>query len=292
MSAVALATGLAWPEGPAVLCDGRVAFVETYGGRIGAWSPELGYHVLASTGGGPNAIALGVDGQLYVCQNGGVVGPWRASDQRAPSIERVGLDGRVETLVTEIDGIGLQAPNDLAFGRDGRLYFTDPGRFDPQAPDPGYVFAVGPDGAGEVIADVGPVYPNGIVAEPAGSIVWVESYTRAVRRWRPGREVEVLAVLAEGHIPDGLALAADGTLYVTTVTSGGIDIVGPDGGHTGFLSVGSVPTNCAFAENRLYVTDGGRTGESAGASHRGILWALELAVSGERVFRGAIAARS
>src|SRR5207244_94040 len=33
-----LADGLAWPEGPTVLPDGRVVFVETYRSRIGVWA--------------------------------------------------------------------------------------------------------------------------------------------------------------------------------------------------------------------------------------------------------------
>jgi gluconolactonase len=289
MSATAVAEGLAWPEGPAVLDDGSVAFVETYRSRVSAWSSARGHHALADTGGGPNAVALGADGCLYVCQNGGVVGPWRAERQKPPSIERVGPDGTVDTLVTEVAGIALQAPNDLAFGADGRLYFTDPGRYDAELrPDPGRVFALGPDGRGELVADLGPVYPNGIVAEASGAIVWVESYTRAVRRRDPGGEVELLAELDEGHVPDGLAVAANGDLYVTTVTSGGIDVVGPGGGVRDFLEVGSVPTNCAFHGTTLYVTDGGRPGESDSAGYGGVLWALELGEPGLQPFRGQV----
>jgi gluconolactonase len=100
--------------------------------------------------------------------------------------------------------------------------------------------------------------------------------------------VRELATLAEGHIPDGLAVAANGDLYVTTVTSSGIDVVAADG-STGFLAVAPVPTNCAFAGSTLYVTDGGRPGESADAAYGGALWAVELdGVEGMPLFRGAI----
>ncbi|HST40786.1 MAG TPA: SMP-30/gluconolactonase/LRE family protein [Conexibacter sp.] len=285
----ALATGLAWPEGPALLPDGRVAFVETYASRISTWSPAGGRRLLADTGGGPNAVALGADDCLYLCQNGGVVGPWRAPQQRRPSIERVTLDGAVETLVTEVGGEPLLAPNDLAFDAAGRLWFTDPGRYDAQTrPDSGRVVALAADGRPEVVLDVGPVYPNGIVAEADGAVVWVESYTRAVRRRRPDGEVELLAVLDDGHVPDGLAVAADGSLWVTSVTSGGIDVLDARGGVR-FVAVGAVPTNCAFAGSTLYVTDGGRPGEGETAEASGALWALETGVAGAAPFRGVVA---
>jgi gluconolactonase len=286
-----LASGLAWPEGPAVLAEGRVVFVETYRSQLTAWDPQTGLaERFADTGGGPNAVCLGADDDLYVTQNGGVVGPWRATELLPPSIQRVSLDGSVEVVATEIDGRPFQAPNDLAFGPDGRLYFTDPGRYDADTrPDPGVVWALAPDGGGELIAELPPVYPNGLVVEQTGTIVWVESYTRAIKRRHGDGRVEELCTLAEGHVPDGLAVAGNGDLYVTSVTSGGIDIVAPDGDRVGFLAVGSVPTNCCFAGSTLYVTDGGFPGESEDATHGGSLWALELTRSeGMELFKGAI----
>lgn len=286
----ALATGLAWPEGPALLPDGRVAFVETYASRISTWSPAEGRQPLAETGGGPNAVALGADDRLYLCQNGGVVGPWRAPRQRPPAIERVALDGTLETIVTEVGGQPLLAPNDLAFDAAGRLWFTDPGRYDAATrPDAGRVVALAADGSPEVVLELGPVYPNGIVAEADGAVVWVESYTRAVRRRRPDGEVELLAVLDDGHVPDGLAVAVDGSLWVTTVSSGGIDVVDPGGGVARFVAVGAVPTNCAFDGSTLYVTDGGRPGEGETAEACGALWALDAGVAGAAPFRGVVA---
>lgn len=291
MNREAVASDLGWPEGPAVLGDGRVAFVETYRSQVSTWSPAAGHVRLADVGGGPNAVALGDDGCLYACQNGGVVGPWRAAERRPPSIQKISPDGAVEIIAVEIEGISFQAPNDLAFGKDGDLYFTDPGRYDEVTrPDPGYVFALHPDGSGEVLAELGAVYPNGIVVEEDGAVVWVESYTRSVVRRDGGGSVETLATLDEGHVPDGLAIAADGDFYVTTVTSGGVDIVDRQGGAKGFIEVGTVPTNCAFDGDRLFVTDGGAAGESSTVNLGGVLWALDLGIAGQPLFKGSVAA--
>jgi sugar lactone lactonase YvrE len=103
-----LATGLGHPEGPDVLPDGRIVMVETYTSRIIAWSRARGIHLYADCGGGPNACMLGSDGALYITQNGGTVGAWRAAVMVAPSIQRAWPDGRVETVITSVDGIALQ----------------------------------------------------------------------------------------------------------------------------------------------------------------------------------------
>ena len=115
--------------------------------------------------------------------------------------------------------------NDLTFGADGRLYFTDPADYLPNDRKPGRVFALNPDGSGECLKELPSAYPNGIVAEPDGSIVWVESYDRGVYRKRLGRPSEQIHQLPDGHIPDGLKIDADGNLWVTTFMSGGVDIL-------------------------------------------------------------------
>lgn len=290
MTGIQLASGLAWPEGPSVLPDGRVVFVETYRSQLGIWAPDATHERYADTGGGPNATLLGSDGALYVTQNGGVVGPWRAPRMVRPSIQRVWPDGRIDEVVTEVDGCGFNAPNDLAWAPDGTLWFTDPGRYDPDArPDPGYILAVEPDGRCHVVERLESVYPNGIAVEADGSVIWVESYTRAVvRRHADGRK-EVLATLEDGsHVPDGLAIAADGNLYVTSTGSGGVDIVSPTGGVKGFLSVGLVPTNCVFDGSDLLVTDGGAQGTSDDLHAGGILWRMAIGVAGMTPVLGAI----
>jgi gluconolactonase len=253
-----LAEGLGHPEGPDVLPDGRIVFVETYSSCLTAWSRDRGVERYADCGGGPNACLLGSDGAVYITQNGGTVGPWRADRLVEPSIQRAWPDGRVEVVVTEVAGVPLNAPNDLAFGPDGRLYFTDPGEYDPATrPHPGFLFAVGPGAEGEVLEELSGTYPNGIVVEGDGSVVWVESYDRDVWRRRPDGTKEHLHRLPERHIPDGLKIAANGDLWITTFTSGGVDILRPDGAHVDFLETGGVQCNCLFHEGDLILTDFG-----------------------------------
>ncbi len=286
-----LASGLGWPEGPTVLPDGRVVFVESYRSQLTVWSPD-GITRYAYTAGAPNSCVLGLDGAVYVCQNGGTVGPWRAAEMTAPSIQRVDHEGgAAEILVTEVEGIALNGPNDLVFAADGRLYFTDPGTYNPADPGPNYIFALDPDGSGHVvIAFPTPVFPNGLVVEADGSLVWDESYTGHVRRLRKGStEIEDLGKLPGANpIPDGMKIGSDGRLYVTDVTGGGIHVVQPDGTVDEFIPCGSAATNCAFGGNDLYVTDSGVPADSADPSFGGALWRIGLGQSGQPLHPGRI----
>jgi gluconolactonase len=287
-----LADGLGWPEGPAPLADGRIIFVETYRSQVSVWRPGgHGIEQFAYVGGGPNAVLAAADGYCYVTQNGGVIGPWRAQDKRPPSIQRITPSGRVEILATEVAGHKLRAPNDLAFGPDGRLYFTDPGgAFDPvNRPDAARIFALNPDGTGDLLVELDPVYSNGIVVLPNGDIVWVETYTNAVRRRSKDGTITSLCVLPEKGKPDGLKVARDGSLYITALLAEGLDVVRPDGSYAGFIPVGKAPTNCAFVGNKLYVTDGGHLGLSPDPEMAGALWEIELTdAEGMPLFQGHI----
>jgi gluconolactonase len=288
-----LAEGLGAAEGPAFLLDGRFICVEIWNSRISVWTEEDGLQEHVHVGGGPNSVLVCSDGSLLVTQNGGIDRDWRAADQRPPSIQRVSPDGEVEVLVTEVDGIALSAPNDLAFGPDGRLYFTDPaGGFSKTVPPPpGYIFALDPDGTGHVVAEAGQTFPNGITVEADGSVVWVESFTRAVRRYHAGSgRVETVCVLEDPDaIPDGLKCATNGDLYIATVLTGGVNVVGADGSDKGLLKgFGDYVSNVQFRGSTLYVTDiGGGLGDDA--EYHGSISRTELdGVEGLPLFPGTI----
>src|SRR5258705_3570104 len=65
------ATDLEFPEGPVVLPDGSVLLVEIRGRRLTRVWPDGRKEVVAEIPGGPNGAALGPDGKMYVCNNGG-----------------------------------------------------------------------------------------------------------------------------------------------------------------------------------------------------------------------------
>lgn len=263
-----IASDLEFPEGP-VWLDGELVFTEIEGGNVSRWSPAGGVERFAATGGGPNGAALGPDGFLYVTQNGGMTGEGRVT----PGVLRVDpAAGGVELVVTEIAGRTLDGPNDLAFGADGRLYVTDPrGAADPRRnSNPGRLFAVDlVTGEGELVIELGPVFPNGIAFDADRTLMWTESFTRRVMRL-VGGQPEVVVELPERHAPDGLCVGADGTLYVATTYAHCVSVV-RDGEIVDRLMCGDgMVTNCCFGGTDLYVTD----------SRRGTLWRFALGVAG------------
>src|SRR3546814_2920883 len=71
MQTTELATGLQFPEGPIAMDDGSIVLVEIARGTLTRVSPDGSVTVVAELGGGPNGAALGPDGAVYVCNNGG-----------------------------------------------------------------------------------------------------------------------------------------------------------------------------------------------------------------------------
>src|SRR5436853_2878627 len=132
-----IATELRFPEGPVAMADGSVILGEIAGGRVTRVAPDGGKTEIGKAGGGPNGVATGPDGALYVCNNGGAVyqttpsflstGP--ALDYKGGSIQRIGLKtGETRTLYSECNGHKLSAPNELVFDKAGGFYFTDLGK--------------------------------------------------------------------------------------------------------------------------------------------------------------------
>lgn len=248
-----LATGLKFPEGPVAFDDGDVVLVEIARGTLTRVRPDGRLDVIANLGGGPNGAALGPDGAMYVCNNGGcfswddvmgltVPGPvpptWKGG-----SIQRVDLmSGAVSTLYTESSSGPLRAPNDLVFDGRGGFWFTDHGvRLDRTSDRTGIHYALA-DGSRceEVIFPLDA--PNGVGLSPDGSRLYAaETHTGRVfwwdlagpgevRRDNPvGNGGHLLAGLPGLQLLDSLAVDGEGWVCVGTLVNGGITAISPDG---------------------------------------------------------------
>jgi len=274
-----LASGLGFPEGPAVLPGGRIVLCDGNTGELLSYS---GGDItrFARTGGSPWGTVLGSDGAIYVTQGGNVPG---SGDTSAVSgIQRVGQDGSVELLFSQVAGYTLYGPNDLAFGPDGRLYFTESGseqdfRFDVRTP--GRLFAVSADCTGEMLIERPDAYPNGIAFDAGGRLYWTESMVHRVVRLGDDGQPETFCQLSDSHVPDGMAFAADGRLFVATTISGGVTVISPDGVVTAEIHLGEHATNCIFDGSVLYVT-ATREADIEASQRTGTFWRVQTDATG------------
>jgi gluconolactonase len=273
-----LASDLGFPEGPVVMADGSIVFCDGNTGELRSWKDsQLG--TFAVTGGSPWGAVLGSEGAIYVTQGGNVPG---SPDQSAVAgIQRVRADGTVELLASSIDGHELAGPNDLAFGSDGRLWFTDSGteqddRFEIRSP--GRLFVLDGSGEGEMLIERPDVYPNGIAFDAQGRLYWTESAAHRVCRLEDG-EATTFSQLSDGHVPDGMAFAADGRLFVCTTISEGLTVLSPDGEVLEEIHLGEHATNCIFDGPNLYVT-ATKVAEIHADQRTGTFWLVETDAAG------------
>ena len=244
-----IAQGLRFPEGPIALGDGSVVLVEIERGTVSRVAPDGGIEVIAQPGGGPNGAAMGPDGAVYVCNNGGFT--WQESgghlapagtpaDYSGGRIERVDLDtGSVDVLYRECNGQPLNGPNDIVFDAQGGMWFTDLGKTYETHRDLGVVYYARPDGSAISRQITHRETPNGIGLSPDEKTLYVAE-TITGRLWAymleaPGQvargpDAQRLVVGLPGfQLFDSLALDAEGHICVATIVNGGITSVSPDG---------------------------------------------------------------
>ena len=81
-------SGLRFPEGPVALPDGSVLVVEIEARTLTRVAPDGRKTVVSQHTGGPNGAAMGPDGKVYICNNGGF--SWHEDAQVRPAADRAG----------------------------------------------------------------------------------------------------------------------------------------------------------------------------------------------------------
>ena len=192
--------------------DGSIVLVELFGQRLTRVAPDGTVSTVAEVEGGPNGAAVGPDGAIYLCNNGGCFtpvefggmtfpGPFDPSIYLGGRIQRIDPhDGSVTDLYTECDGRPLRAPNDLVMDGHGGFYFTDHGIRDHEARTSDLTAIYYARADGSAIHEVAfPVEgPNGIGLSPdSDTLYWAETATgRIFRR----------AVVGQGELAEPIPL--------------------------------------------------------------------------------------
>jgi gluconolactonase len=255
-----LAEGLEFPEGPVWLGPERLAFTQIRGQCVSLYERGL-VTTIASPGGGPNGATLGVDGALYITNNGGISlgheGLWAAATPITGRLQRVTLTGEVRDIAVELPGTPPNRPNDLCFGPDGLLYYTDPHNWEDLANlGVGRVGRARMDGRVELVAEI-PAFPNGIAFGPDDRLYVAQSVTQQILVLDPvpGSQPAVHCTLPRGF-PDGFCFDTNGCLFVAGSLGDVLWIFEPDGRVREAIEMGqgSEPTNCCLGDRTLYVT--------------------------------------
>lgn len=215
-----LLDGLVFPEGLR-WHDGRLWLSDMYAGRVLTVDLDGTTSEVAAVEHRPSGLGFLPDGTPLVVSMG---------DHRVLRLE---AGGAVEHA--DLTPLVTGHVNDMLVDRSGRTYVGNFG-FDflgGASPAPANLVLVDPDGAARVVAD-GLMFPNGMaLADDGATLLVAEMLAARVTAFAVGEDGSLSerrswAELPE-RTPDGLALDADGNLWVASSLTAEVLLVAPGG---------------------------------------------------------------
>lgn len=272
-----ITTGLHFPEGPIAMPDGSVILVEIERQTLTRVTPDGKQSIVAEVPGGPNGAALGPDGAIYVCNNGGFEFHHEGNGDMRPirqaysytggSIDRVDIaTGEVKTIYTHCGENKLCGPNDIVFDRQGGMYFTDLGKARDRDWDRSGLYYATVDGDHIVEVAYPMITANGIGLSPDEKTLYAAE-THPGRLW--AFDLESPGKVNKRPFPspnggrfvgnttgfrnfDSLAVDAKGNICVATLMDGGITVLAPDGSSVDHVDMPDIyTTNICFGGEGL-----------------------------------------
>ena len=239
-------------EGPSFDRDGNLYCVDVCHGRLFKITADGQWQVFARYEGNPNGLKIHRDGRIFVADHRlGLLCFDPATGSRTLVADRAG-ESRFRGL------------NDLVFGDDGDLFFTDPGESALENCN-GRVFRMRANGAIDLLMD-GLPYPNGLVLSPSQKMLYVAvTRSQQVLRlplnehgiFKSGMFLQLSGGLAG---PDGMAIGEDGSVAVVHAGFGTVWLFSPLGEPVARIRscAGIRTTNVAFGgpDNKtLFITE-------------------------------------
>lgn len=202
LDVVTVIDGLDHPEGVNFGPDG-FGYTGGEAGQVYRFSMEGDLEVLANTGGGIGGACLDANGNLYECNYG------------KPYVHKVSQTGEISVYSTGTAARPAVYPNYPVFDSQGNLYFSDSGELYKPS---GTLYAVRPDGRTEQLTGNHFHFPNGLAIDAEGKWLYmIQSTASNILRF-PLYDGNVgdpeMFVSLPGTVPDGLAFASSGNLYV------------------------------------------------------------------------------
>lgn len=258
-------------EGPSFDRAGNLYVVDIPFGRIFRVSPDGDWAVVTEYDGWPNGLKIHRDGRIFI------------ADYKRGIMLLDPTSGKVTPLIEAVRSESFKGVNDLVFGDNGDLYFTDQGQTGLHDPT-GRVYRYTAAGRLELLVSTVPS-PNGLVLNLRETQLYV-GVTRGNAVWRlplfgdGGVSKVGLFIQLSGGLagPDGMALDAEDGLIVAQpgMSVWRFDRVGRPTHHVEPQGECFV-TNVAFGGpggTALFMTDSGR----------GLILKAEMPVAGKPMF--------
>jgi len=271
-----LAEGFGWAEGPIwVKSGGYLLFTDVPGNKMWKWSAKGGLVKFLDPSGAaaPDPVVWREAGANGITMLDAKTILYADTGNRV--IQSLDLATKKKTAVaTSFEGRKFSSPNDVIRMKNGVLFFTDPPygfrKFDdaPEKEQPfNGVYRRAADGTVTVI-EKELVRPNGVALSPDESVLYVtqsEPTKAIINAYALDKEGNVTGKKllldvtdkvgdAAPGLPDGLTVAADGTIFSSG--PGGIWVISKDGKPLGRISDGKPTANCKFGDDgkTLYLT--------------------------------------
>jgi gluconolactonase len=250
------------------------------------WDAAKGLYFSDVLGGGIYLLDRGDKVSLAVPKRRGVGGMALHADgglvAGGRDIVHVSLtDHSMRTVLDQKSADSAVGFNDLTTDGKGRVYVGSIAYaiFRNEEPKPGKLYVIDVDGTSRALSD-GVLLTNGLGFSPDGRTLYHSDARREMVRAYDVREDgsvghwRAFAAMGPGGVPDGLKVAADGSVWVADAHGGRVAVFGADGRHRQDIKVPlPMVTSLCFGGDDLrdlYIVTGSRGGprESCGTVYR------------------------